>query len=157
MDGNSNHLISAAEDGYILVYNTSCLNKLLISNKIKLYSKRRIVCCISKDSQFVISSHVNDASTLFLYKLEQNLINEPTSCFTEYPSFNQKIGSVFCLHLLNSDRQLICGYENKCMRLWDLETEKCINKYDHLSSVLTLDCHPVDSNLTVKVGRQMML
>src|SRR5690606_17589649 len=117
MDGNSNHLISAAEDGYILVYNTSCLNKLLISNKIKLYSKRRIVCCISKDSQFVISSHVNDAGTLFLYKLEQNLINEPTSCFTEYPSFNQKIGSVFCLHLLNSDRQLICGYENKCMRL----------------------------------------
>lgn len=157
VDGNANHLFCLMPySPPIHIYDTSQLRKKRLPC-VGTFERLRITYtfCVSKNSQFLISGGMD--SWIYIYKLNLEQKTKITSPTKEIiPS--GAIGGIYCLRFVKDDRQFISASGDTYIRVWDLESYKCVSTYfDHPTYILSIDYNPVDPNLFVSGGETIKL
>jgi len=136
-----NVLVSAAEDGKLIVWNTITTNKLKVISAQSLWVTS---CAISPSGNIVASGGLDNVCAVF------NLRGEiPIRVSRE---LNGHSGFISCIRFASEKSVLTSSGDKTCV-LWDAETGSRIKRFiEHTKDVMSISIHPTDKNVFVSGG-----
>jgi len=141
-NSNSRSIVSASQDGKMLVWDALTGNKLEV---IFLRSAWVMTCAISPSGDFVACGGLENIC--FIYHLKGK--TPPTGPIRELNGHDAFIG---CCRFL-SEKSILTASGDHTIALWDMETgSKSIEFKEHQREVMTLSMNPVDANLFLSSG-----
>jgi len=140
-NANSRCIVSASQDGKLLVWDALTGNKLEV---ISLRSSWVMTCAYSPSGTFVACGGLDN--TCYIYNLKGK---EPTRAIRELLGHQGFIG---CCRFIDDKKMVTCSGDHTCA-LWDVETGQLNCEFkDHKGEVMTLSLSPIDNNLFISGG-----
>jgi len=137
--GEADHLVSAAQDGVLIVWDGLSTNKI---NAIPLSCAWVMTCCFAPSGQFVASGGLDNICSVF------DLSNPGTDEGKPIVELEGHNGHLSACRFLNNE-QILTSSGDKTSWLWDVKSGKAITKFeDHTGDVLSLSLSP-DANYFV--------
>jgi len=129
------HLVSASQDGKLLVWDALTTNK---THAIHLRSNWVMACDYSPDSIFVASGGLDNICSIFSLKPEANK-DGPIKAARE---LNAHIGYISSCKFISDSQILTAAGDWTCI-LWDIPTSSRIQEFkEHGSDVMCVSLHP---------------
>lgn len=124
---NQPHIVSASQDGKLIVWNAETTNKLAA---VPLRSTWVMTCAFSPNAQLVASGGLDNICTVYGLRYKESL---PTKIQTELVGHT---GYLSCCRFLDDDKILSSSGDTSCI-LWDIERSKQLLRFqDHDSDVM---------------------
>ncbi|KAG9396447.1 Guanine nucleotide-binding protein, beta subunit [Carpediemonas membranifera] len=132
---DSRHLLSASQDGKLLIWHAVSGNKVAI---IPLKSAWVMTCAYSPNGNLVASGGLDNIVSVFPVKTR----DRPILPCRELASHT---GYISCIRFV-SDRQLLSSSADQSIILWDLETRKKVQSFqEHTEDVMSVSMAPDNS------------
>jgi len=139
-DMDSKHLVSAAQDGKLIVWNAMTTNKELAIN---LPSGYVMTCAYSPDGRMVACGGLDNLCTVFKIPAETGTVMESNR---SHAVLQQHEGYLSCCRFIDNTQMLTASGDSTCM-LWDIETKVPKMTFgDHTGDVMTLSVAPTGAN-----------
>jgi len=133
------HLVSASQDGKLLVWDASTTNKV---HAIPLRSSWVMTCAYAPSGGYVACGGLDNICSI--YNLRSRDV--PIRVCRELNSHN---GYLSCCRFL-SDRQIVTSSGDMTCILWDIEAGTKVTEFaDHQGDVMSVSINPVDKNIFV--------
>jgi len=137
--GKTNQLVSASQDGKLLVWDALTTNKM---HAIPLRSSWVMTCAFSPSGQFVACGGLDNICSVY----NLNTKDFPIRVSRELSSHT---GYLSCCRFLG-DKQIVTSSGDMTCILWDLETgTKSTEFSDHNGDVMSVSISPSDRNIFV--------
>lgn len=132
---DSTHLLSASQDGKLIVWNAFTTNKL---HAIPLRSSWVMTCAYSPNSSLVACGGLDNICTI--YKLDKDDPNPQSS--KGYKELVQHEGYLSCCRFVNNEEIITCSGDSTCI-LWDIETSQPKQTFsEHSGDVMSVSVFP---------------
>jgi len=142
---DSQHLVSASQDGKLIVWNGYTTNKV---HAIPLRSSWVMTCAYSPSGQFVACGGLDNICTI--YKLPEGAAGSTTSTQKASYELAQHEGYLSCCRFITDDQIATSSGDSTCI-LWDVHQKSPIALFnDHLGDVMSLSVY--DRNGTFVSG-----
>jgi len=129
---DAHHLVSASQDGKLLVWDGLTTNKL---HAIPLRSTWVMTCAYSPSGSFVACGGLDN--TCSIYNLRSRDV--PIRVCRE---LNAHTGYISCCRFLDEKRILTCSGDQSCI-LWDIEAGSKVTEFtDHTGDVMSISISP---------------
>jgi len=138
--GDSTRLVSASQDGKLLVWNAYTETRQLAVN---LKSAWVMTCAFEQDQQkFVACGGLDNVCSLF------NIASPPSTTLSETThELTGHEGYLSCCRFLSTDEILTSSGDSTCV-LWDIESNtRKVQFTDHAADVMSLSLSPNDKNV----------
>lgn len=137
---DTRHLVSASQDGKLIVWNAYTTNKL---HAIPLRSSWVMTCAYSPSGDLVACGGLDNICSV--YNLKQKdvpiRVNRELQAHTGYLS---------CCRFLPDNRRIISSSGDMSCMLWDIETGQLMERFDdHSGDVMTVSVDPTNPNIFV--------
>lgn len=140
---DSQLMISAAQDGKLIVWDTYSANKVRM---IGLKTAWVLGCAMPPSMQFCASGGLDNLITLFSLKTPEGT---PAKLLRELPGHNGYISSLEYI----DDQKLISASGDKTCKLWDIETSKVLETFiGHTNDVTAIRLCRSEKNMFVSVS-----
>lgn len=127
------HLVSASQDGKLIVWNALTTNKLYA---IPLRSSWVMTCAYSPSGNLVACGGLDNICSV--YNLKQK--DQPIRVSRELAAHT---GYLSCCRFMDNDRQIISSSGDMSCLLWDIETGQLAERFDdHTGDVMTVSIGP---------------
>lgn len=135
---NNNNLVSASQDGKLIIWNAFTTNKL---NAIPLRSSWVMTCGYSPSGRFIACGGLDNLCSI--YNVSENSPERPIY------ELSQHEGYLSCARFIGDEEVLTSSGDSTCI-LWDIEQRvpKAVFS-DHKGDVMSLDVQPKSHNLFV--------
>ncbi|KAI8984302.1 G-protein beta subunit [Mycotypha africana] len=156
---DSQNLVSASQDGKLIVWNAYSTNKL---HAIHLRSSWVMTTAYSPSGQFVACGGLDNTCSVY------NLQSHHSKQQQQYPHSNHSLiadhkparelaghlGYISCCRFLNDDdRHILTSSGDMTCALWDIDAGVRLHEFsEHMGDIMSLSIHPNDSNIFVTVA-----
>jgi len=138
-DPKSHLLVSASQDGKLLVWDALTTNKI---HAIPLRSSWVMTCAFSPSGGFVACGGLDNICSV--YSLRSNQV--PIQVARE---LNAHTGYLSCCRFIN-DRQIVTSSGDMSCVLWDIEAGAKVTEFnDHNGDVMSVSINPQDKNMFI--------
>jgi guanine nucleotide-binding protein G(I)/G(S)/G(T) subunit beta-1 len=129
---DSKHLVSASQDGKLIVWNGQSTNKV---HAIPLKSSWVMTCAYSNSGKYVACGGLDNLCSV--YALPQNA-HQTESKWAPVAELQQHEGYLSCCRFVN-DTQLITSSGDATCILWDIAKKKAVTTFtDHVGDVMSV-------------------
>jgi guanine nucleotide-binding protein G(I)/G(S)/G(T) subunit beta-1 len=130
------HLVSASQDGKLLVWNGLTTNKV---HAIPLRSSWVMTCAYSPTGNLVACGGLDNICSIYNLKSREMPIRVSTE-------LNSHTGYLSCCRFL-SDREIVSSSGDMTCILWDIERSAKVTEFsDHNGDVMSVSINPADKN-----------
>jgi len=138
-DPKSHQMVSASQDGKLLVWDALTTNKI---HAIPLRSSWVMTCAFAPSGSFVACGGLDNICSV--YSLRSNQV--PIQVSRE---LNAHTGYLSCCRFIN-DRQIVTSSGDMTCMLWDIEAGSKVTEFsDHNGDVMSVSINPQDKNMFV--------
>lgn len=136
--GNGNHLVSASQDGKLIIWNARSTNKILA---IPLRSSWVMTCAYEQTTdELVACGGLDNICSIYRIKLDGSAVNRAEKELAGHD------GYISCCRFVGTKQLLTSSGDSTCL-LWDVERGEPINMYnDHAGDVMSVAVCPTDPN-----------
>eukprot|EP00301_Raphidiophrys_heterophryoidea_P019933 c4749_g1_i1.p1 GENE.c4749_g1_i1~~c4749_g1_i1.p1 ORF type:complete len:347 (-),score=75.05 c4749_g1_i1:824-1864(-) len=139
---DSKHLVSASQDGKLIVWNGFTTNKV---HAIPLRSSWVMTCAFSPTGNLVACGGLDNICSVYNLKMK----DAPIRVTRELASHT---GYLSCCRFINDQRIITSSGDLSCI-LWDIETGVLTDRFeDHAGDVMSVSVSPTDPNVFVSGG-----
>eukprot|EP01118_Nematostelium_gracile_P013970 TRINITY_DN534_c0_g1_i1.p1 TRINITY_DN534_c0_g1~~TRINITY_DN534_c0_g1_i1.p1 ORF type:complete len:348 (-),score=78.20 TRINITY_DN534_c0_g1_i1:64-1017(-) len=141
-NANSRYMVSASQDGKLLVWDALAGNKLEV---ISLQSSWVMTCAYAPSGNFVACGGLDNIC--YIYHIKGK--DPPVRPIKELSGHT---GFVGCVKFIDDKKVITASGDYSCA-YWDVETGQVVTEFkDHQGEVMTLSLNPTDNNLFVSAG-----
>ncbi|KAJ3423959.1 guanine nucleotide-binding protein beta g protein beta [Anaeramoeba flamelloides] len=132
---DSQHLVSASQDGKLIVWNAETSNKI---HAVRLRSNWVMSCGYSPSQKMVASGGLDNVCSVYDLTTDDDEAETPITVFRE---LNSHTGYVSCCRFLDDQQILTSSGDMSCI-LWDIDSGSKVTEFaDHNGDVMSLALH----------------